>query len=154
MMVARLCCILLLIGAAHPSRILVAAFTVSSMSFLSFVREEVKVDHFYSSQLVTASTNDDDDGGQSLRVHGGWPLSLLEEPDELFLERFRRRRIAVASAIEAERSCRPPSNLVQFADARDVVTSILDGLRCPHEPVPYFGYEILYTSSTERWQEV
>jgi hypothetical protein len=120
----------------------------------------VKVDHFYSSQLVTASTNNDDDDdddddsdGQLLHVHGG-PLSTLEESDELFLERFRRRRIAVASAIEVERSRRPPSNLVQFANARDVVTSVLDGLRCPHVPVPYFGYEILYTTSTNRWQEV
>ena len=154
-MVARFYCIFLLIGAAHPSRILVAAFiTVSSITFLSYIRNEGKVDHFYSSHLVTASTNDDDDSdGQLLHVHGG-PLSLLEESDELFLERFRRRRIAVASAIEVERCRRPPSNLVQFANARDVVTSVLDGLRCPHVPVPYFGYEILYTTSTNRWQEV
>jgi hypothetical protein len=127
------------------------------MTFLSFIREEVKVDHFYSSHLVTASTNDDDDddsdddGRQLLRDHGGPPL---EESDELFLERFRRRRIAVASAIEAERCRRPPSNLVQFTNAKAVVTSVLDGLRCPHVPVPYFGYEILYTTSTNRWQEV
>jgi hypothetical protein len=123
------------------------------MSFLSFIREEVKLEHFYSSQLFVTASPNDDDGGQLLRVHGG-PLSPLKESDELSLERFRRRRIAVASAIEAERSRRPPSNLVQFADAKAVVTSVLDGLRCPHVPAPYFGYEILYTSSTERWREV
>jgi len=153
-MAARFCCIFILIRAAHPSRILIAAFTVSSMSFLSFIREEVKVEHyFYSSQLLVTASPNDDDGGQLLRVHGG-PLSPLKESDELSLERFRRRRTAVASAIEAELSRRPPSNLVQFADAKAVVTSVLDGLRCPHVPAPYFGYEILYTSSTERWREV
>jgi hypothetical protein len=53
----------------------------------------VKVDHFYSSHSVTASTNDDDDdddddddsGGQLLRDHDG-PLSPLKASDELFLE--------------------------------------------------------------------
>ncbi|KAL3816548.1 hypothetical protein ACHAXA_011847 [Cyclostephanos tholiformis] len=74
------------------------------------------------------------------------------ESDELFLERFRRRRNRVASSIDIVRSTRPPSPHID--DPRDVVSAILDGLRCPHSPVPYFGYEVLYMTSTTRWQEV
>jgi hypothetical protein len=75
------------------------------------------------------------------------------DSDLLLLERFRRRRDCVASAIEAERSLRPPSS--GFAgDPRDVVASVLAGLRRPHDPAPYFGYEVLYASSTPRWREV
>ena len=35
-----------------------------------------------------------------------------------------------------------------------VSSLLLDGLLRPHEPVPYFGYEILYTSSTAHWKDV
>ena len=34
-----------------------------------------------------------------------------------------------------------------------VVTSILNGLLQPHEPLQYFGYEILYSSSTSTWKD-
>ena len=72
--------------------------------------------------------------------------------DALFLERFKRRRDQASLIIEVERLRRPPSNSTHFADPRNVVTAILDGLLRPHDPVPYFGYEILYTSSTTQWR--
>lgn len=78
--------------------------------------------------------------------------SLFE--DALFLERFKRRRDEAALKIESERLLRPPSNSSHFADPKNVVVSILDGLLQPHEPVPYFGYEILYTASTPHWKDV
>ena len=74
--------------------------------------------------------------------------------DALFLERFKRRRDEASSKIEAERLQRPPSNSTHFSDSKNVVTAILDGLLRPHDPVPYFGYEILYTSSTPHWKDV
>ena len=74
--------------------------------------------------------------------------------DDLFLERFKRRRDEASSKIEAERQHRPPSNSTHFAEPKNVVTSILDGMLRPHEPVPYFGYEILYSSSTPHWKDV
>ncbi|KAL7524151.1 hypothetical protein ACHAXR_000459, partial [Thalassiosira sp. AJA248-18] len=74
--------------------------------------------------------------------------------DALFLERFKRRRDEAASKIEDERLHRPPSNSTHFSEPKNVVISILDGLLRPHEPVPYFGYEILYTSSTKHWKDV
>ena len=70
--------------------------------------------------------------------------------DDLFLERFKRRRDEAASKINAERINRPPSTNMT---PKEVVTSILDGLLSPHDPLPYFGYEILYTSCTDEWKE-
>ena len=70
--------------------------------------------------------------------------------DDLFLERFKRRRDEAASKINAERMNRPPSTNMT---PKEVVTSILDGLLSPHDPLPYFGYEILYTSCTDKWKE-
>mmetsp|Transcript_38733 Transcript_38733/g.71307 ORF Transcript_38733/g.71307 Transcript_38733/m.71307 type:complete len:299 (+) Transcript_38733:36-932(+) len=75
--------------------------------------------------------------------------------DALFLERFKRRRDEASSKIKSERSRRPPSNSTYFiSDPKNVITSILDGLLRPHDPVQYFGYEILYASSTAHWKDV
>jgi hypothetical protein len=79
---------------------------------------------------------------------------LLSIEDELFLERFKRRRNDAALKVQSERLQRPPSNSAYFEDPKNVVTSILKGLLRPHEPVHLFGYEILYQSSTEHWQDV
>ena len=78
----------------------------------------------------------------------------LTVEDELFLERFKRRRNEAALKLEAEKLKLPPSNSSYFQDPKNVVTSILNVLLKPHAPVPMFGYEILYQSSTPRWQDV
>ena len=56
------------------------------------------------------------------------------------------------SSIRIARSNRPPSS--HFDDPKDVISNILDGLKHPHDPAPYFGYEILYAASTTRWRGV
>jgi hypothetical protein len=76
----------------------------------------------------------------------------LSAEDSLFLERFKRRRNEAALKLESEKLQRPPSNSTNFEDPKNVITSILNGLLRPHEPVPLFGYEILYQSSTEHWR--
>ena len=78
----------------------------------------------------------------------------LSVEDELFLERFKRRRNEAALKLESEKLQRPPSNSTYFQDPKNVITSILNGLLQPHAPLPYFGYEIMYQSSTEHWQDV
>eukprot|EP00984_Skeletonema_dohrnii_P030139 scaffold21353_cov79-Skeletonema_dohrnii-CCMP3373.AAC.2 len=78
----------------------------------------------------------------------------LSVEDELFLERFKRRRNEAALKLESEKLHRPPSNSTYFQDPKNVITTILKGLLQPHAPLPYFGYEILYQSSTEHWQDV
>ena len=93
------------------------------------------------------------DGNDLLQVAPEISSSAAFE-DDLFLERFKRRRDEAASKIEAERQHRPPSNSTHFAEPKNVVTSILDGMLRPHEPVKYFGYEILYSSSTPHWKDV
>lgn len=74
--------------------------------------------------------------------------------DQLFLERFKRRRNEAALKVQSEKLRRPPSNATYFQDPKNVITSILSGLLQPHAPIPLFGYEILYQSSTEHWQDV
>ena len=78
----------------------------------------------------------------------------LSVEDELFLERFKRRRNDAALKVESERLERPPSNSSYFEDPKNVIAAILNGLLRPHEPVPFFGYEILYSSCTKHWQDV
>ncbi|KAL3770862.1 hypothetical protein ACHAWO_007171 [Cyclotella atomus] len=57
--------------------------------------------------------------------------------DALFLERFKRR--------VSSRSEQTP---------KEFVTALLSTLLTPHKPAANWGYEYLYTSSTEKWQYV
>jgi hypothetical protein len=57
--------------------------------------------------------------------------------DALFLERFKRR--------VSSRSEQTP---------KEFVTGLLSTLLTPHKPAANWGYEYLYTSSTEKWQYV
>eukprot|EP00986_Skeletonema_menzelii_P008239 scaffold3426_cov205-Skeletonema_menzelii.AAC.1 len=82
------------------------------------------------------------------------PQQQLSEEDQLFLERFKRRRNDAALKVESEKLKRPPSNSTYFQDPKNVITSVLDGLLAAHDPIPLFGYEILYQSSTKHWQDV
>lgn len=74
--------------------------------------------------------------------------------DTLFLERFKRRRNELYSKLSHERTLHPPSNSSHFQNPQNVITSLLHSLLTPHSPVPYFGYEILYQSSTVHWKDV
>ena len=111
-----------------------------------------------SMQLFASESSDANDYSHSQShddtelIQAATPSSAFE--DALFLERFKRRRDEAATKIEAERIKRPPSNLDHFAEPKNVVTSLFNGLLNPHEPVPYFGYEILYTASTSHWKDV
>ncbi len=73
--------------------------------------------------------------------------------DELFMERFRRRRAVTLSkskitqSIQFERKL--PNDPIKLA-----VISILDSLSRPHFPIPYSGYKVLYEGSTPHWQAV
>jgi len=78
----------------------------------------------------------------------------LPSEDLLFLERYKRRRNEAALKVESEKLQRTPSNSTYFQDPKNVVTSILNGLLRPHTPIPLFGYEVLYQSSTPTWQDV
>lgn len=98
---------------------------------------------FLSAGSDAVYDDDDDDASK-----------LISIEDALFLERFKRRRNAVVTELESERLKRPPSNVTHFEDPKNVVTSILSGLLHPHEPAPLFGYEVLYQSSTQHWQDV
>ena len=95
-------------------------------------------------QFAKDTLNEDDDNKEK----EGRERGAFE--DDLFLERFKRRRDEAANKINAERMNRPPSTDMT---PKEVVTSILDGLLSPHDPLPYFGYEILYTSCTDNWKE-
>lgn len=86
--------------------------------------------------------------------HADAQQQTLSVEDQLFLERFKRRRNEAALKVEAEKLKRPPSNSTYFQDPKHVIESILDGLRMAHDPIPLFGYEILYQSSTKHWQDV
>ena len=93
--------------------------------------------------------------GQDTIMMAGTEIGAsIDFEDALFLERFRRRRDEAAASIESERNSRPPSNSSHFDDPQNVVISLLSGLLHAHDPVPYFGYEILYSASTEDWREV
>ncbi|KAL3775531.1 hypothetical protein ACHAW5_001550 [Stephanodiscus triporus] len=141
MMVALCGCLLLLL--TPSSRLIIAAAFVISPIDGGRPSPHLPPRGIRSGRRRSATEADDGDDDDDVR---------LPREDELFLERFRRRRDAVASAIDAERSRRPPS--CDLADPRDVVASVLDGLIRPHEPAPYFGYEVLYATSTSRWREV
>jgi hypothetical protein len=70
--------------------------------------------------------------------------------DALYLERYKRRKQIRMTQLAREQEKRPPNpNL----DPRQVVTALLEGLRTPHDPLPYFGVQILWESSTSTWQE-
>lgn len=61
--------------------------------------------------------------------------------DALFLERFKRRRYEIAS-LKSERT---PKQLVE---------ELLSTLLTPHHPTRNWGYETLYSQSTEKWRYV
>ena len=98
-------------------------------------------------QFAKDTLNEDDDNNDSTTSVS---TSITEFEDDLFLERFKRRRDEAANKVNTERMNRPPSTDMT---PKEVVTSILDGLLTPHDPLPYFGYEILYTSCTDKWKE-
>ncbi len=78
--------------------------------------------------------------------------------DELFMERFRRRRAVTLSNSKRIQSMQFERKLQNNHDDGDpiklAVISILDSLYRPHFPIPYTGYEVLYDGSTPHWQEV
>ena len=67
--------------------------------------------------------------------------AALDLEDALFLERFKRRRHEISS-LKSEKT---PKQLVE---------TILSTLLTPHNPSSNWGYEYLYTYSTERWQHI
>ena len=149
------CYLLLLITSS--TRVLAAAYIVRPTNGSPTLRRFLSPRGIRSRSSRRSSTEGDDDGPQPPPRDDDGDDDDDDAPplesDLLFLERFRRRRDGVASAIDAERSLRPPS--ARFAgDPRDAVASVLAGLSRPHDPAPHFGYEVLYASSTPRWREV
>ena len=71
--------------------------------------------------------------------------------ERLFLERFRRQKVAVTQTVEREFARRPPNAAL---DARQTVTEILEGLRQPHYPQRDFGLRVLLRASAPRWRTV
>ena len=69
--------------------------------------------------------------------------------DVLLLERFRRRKVKVAEALETEERRRPPNALLS---PEETVKEILLGLRRPHYPQRYFGLIVLLRACTSEWR--
>ena len=92
----------------------------------------------------------------TLQVHDNKEAGNNDETgDELFLERFRRRRDTLSkSRIQSMQLQRKQLNNQDDDPIKLAVTSILDSLSRPHSPIPYFGYKMLYEGSTSHWQEV
>lgn len=94
----------------------------------------------------------------TLQVHDNIEAGNNDDSgDELFLERFRRRRDTLSkSRMQSMQLQRKQLNNQDQDDdpIRLAVTSILDSLSRPHSPIPYFGYKMLYEGSTSHWQEV
>jgi hypothetical protein len=144
----------LLLLITSSTRVIAGAYIVRPTNGSPTLRRFLSPRGIRSRSSRRSSTEGDDDGPQTPpRDDDDDDDAPPLESDLLFLERFRRRRDGVASAIDAERSLRPPS--ARFAgDPRDAVASVLAGLSRPHDPAPHFGYEVLYASSTPRWREV
>jgi hypothetical protein len=70
--------------------------------------------------------------------------------DALYLERYKRRKLVRSETITRERERRPPN---PHLEPMQVVQELLEGLGNPHDPLPYFGVQILWESSTLAWQE-
>ncbi|KAL3790409.1 hypothetical protein HJC23_013581 [Cyclotella cryptica] len=75
--------------------------------------------------------------------------SWLNFEDALYLERFKRRRDESIS-----KNLSPHLPFANTTDPQDVISTLLDSFLRPHFPTPYFGYQLLYDTSTEKWRDV
>jgi len=138
----------------HVQQLFLMTFIILISSTTKYIYAFISHGRYYrhdTIQFAKDTLNEDDDNNDSITSVSTSTTSAFDFEDDLFLERYKRRRDEAANKINAERINRPPSTTMT---PKEVVTSILDSLLSPHDPLPYFGYEILYyTSCTDKWKE-